>query len=41
MIEKHFANIRVREVHYRNQPIKVLSTKDSIVYQLGYNAKND
>jgi uncharacterized protein YgfB (UPF0149 family) len=26
-IERHFASLRVREVHYRNQPIKVLSTK--------------
>jgi hypothetical protein len=41
VIEKHFANIRVREVHYRNQPIKVLLTKDSIVHQLGFNTKND
>lgn len=41
VIEKHYSNVRVREVHYRNQPVKVLFTKDSIVHQLGYNAKND
>lgn len=40
-IDKHFNEIRVREVHYRNQAIKVYENRQGVIRQLGYNSKND
>lgn len=36
-IEKEYFEIRVRDAHYRNQPIKIFRQEDNgVTYQLGY-----
>jgi hypothetical protein len=36
-IEREYFEIRVRDAHYRNQPIKIFRQEDNgVIYQLGY-----
>ena len=36
-IEKEYFSIRVRDVHYRNQQIKILKeSDDNVIHQIGY-----
>jgi hypothetical protein len=42
IIEKEFLNQRVRDVQYRNQPVKIIKTyANGITKQIGYCVDND
>jgi len=41
-IEKEYFDIRVRDAHYRNQPIKVLKRENNdVIHQIGFCVEKD